>query len=186
MLPLTSVPSTDYVETACTLVQIGENVSQYLQDVETTPPPMFEDPTVTMGDDAMDKIVGKYDVCLWKPSSCADVMDQIVHATENVSIHVETKTAAEITNVVKMETKWCSVKLVRLDSILFGEMKDMITSEEDTAKQQTPSQMPTGLPRLRPKIRQTDPPDNLGMLVKTSNTLRSLNQAHPLEIVGLC
>ena len=135
MLPLTSVPSKDDVETACTLVQIGENVSQYLHDVETTPPPMFEGPTVTLGDDAMDKIVGKYDVCMWKPSSCADAMDQIVHPMENVSVHVETKTAAEITNVVKVETKRCSVKLVRLDSILFGKTKDMITSEEDTAKQ---------------------------------------------------
>ena len=62
MLSLTSVPSTHHIETASTLVQIGENVSQYLQDVETTPPPMFEGPTVTIGDDAMDKIVGKYDV----------------------------------------------------------------------------------------------------------------------------
>ena len=57
---------------------------------------------------------------MWKPSSCADAMDQIVHPTENDSVHVETKTAAKITNVVKVETKRCSVKLVRLDSILFG------------------------------------------------------------------
>ena len=67
------------------------------------------------------------------------------------------KTAAKITNVVKVETKWCSVKLVRLDSILFGDTKDRSTSEEDIAKQQTPSQMPTCLPRLHPKNKANRP-----------------------------
>ena len=179
MLPLTSVPSTDDVETACTLVQIGDNVSKYLQDTEITTPPMFEGPAVTIGDDAMDKSVGKYDVCMWKPSLCTDAMDQIVRPTEKVSVTVETKTATKITKVVKVETKWCSVKLVRLDSILLGDTKDRSTSEEDIAKQQTPA----GLPRLRPKIRQTDPPECLGMLAKINSTRRSLDQAYPFEIV---
>ena len=153
MLPLTSVPDTDDVETACTLVQIGDNVSQYLQDTEITIPPMFEGPAVTIGDYAMDKIVGVHDVCMWKPSLCADVMDQIVCPTENVSSIVEPKTATEITNVVKVETKWCSIKLVRLDSILLGNTKDMSTSEEDIDKQQTPA----GPPRLHPKNKTNRP-----------------------------
>ena len=157
MLSLTSVPSTDNVETACTLVQISDNVSQYLQSAETTTPPMFEGPEVTIEDDTMDKIVGKYDVCMWKPSLCTDAMDQIVRPMGNVSVNVEMKTAAKITNVLKVETKRCSVKLVRLDSILFGDMKDSSTLEENIAKQQTSSQMPTGPPRLCPKNKANRP-----------------------------
>ena len=34
----------------------------------------------------MDKIVGKYDVCMWKPSSRTDAMDQIICPTENASV----------------------------------------------------------------------------------------------------
>ena len=157
MLPLTSVPSTDNIETACTLVQIGDNMSQYLQDTETMNPPMFEGPAVTSEDDAMDKIVGKYNVCMWKSSSCTDAMDQIVRPTENVCVNVETKITKELNNVVKVETKRCSVKLVRLDSILFGDMMDKSTSEEDNAKQQTPSLIPTDLPKLRPKNKAARP-----------------------------
>ena len=136
---------------------------------------MFEGPAVTIGDDATDKIVGKYDVCMWKPSSCADAMDQIVRPTENVSVNVETKTAAEITNVVKVEMKRCSIKLVRLDSILFGDTKDRSTSEEDIAKQQTPSQTPTGLPRLRPKNKANRPTRLPRNASKTNSTRRSLD-----------
>ena len=171
MLPLTSVPSTDDVETACTLVQIGDNVSQYLQDTETMNPPMFEGPAVTIGDDAMDKVVGKLDVCVWKPSTCVDAMDQIIGPIENVSVNVETKTTTKTNSVVKVETKWCNVKLVRLDSILFGDMTDNSVgaseediakeqtplSEEDIAKEQTPSQISINLPRLCPKNKADRP-----------------------------
>ena len=78
MLPSVSVPNTDDLETACALVQIGDNVPPYLQDSETAPPPTFEGPSVTMEDNAMDKLVGKHDVCEWKPSSSGDAMDKIV------------------------------------------------------------------------------------------------------------
>ena len=159
MLPLTTVPITDDIETACTLVQLGDNVSQYLQDTETTNPPIFEGPAFTIGDDAMDKIVGKFDVCMWKPSSCVDVMDQIVRPTKNVCVNVETKIMTQTNSAVKVETKQCSVKLVRLDSILFGDMTDNSAgaSEEDIAKQQTPSQTPISLPRLHPKNKADRP-----------------------------
>ena len=153
MLPLISVPSTDDVETACTLVQIGDNVAQYIQDTETSNPPMFEGPEVTTRDDAMDKVVGKLGVCMWKPSTCVDAMDQIIGPAENISVNVEMKTTTKMNIAVKVETKWCTVKLVRLDSILFGDMSEnsVCASEEDITKQQSPSQIPTNLPRLRPK-----------------------------------
>ena len=147
MLPSIPVPSTDDVETACTLIQIGDNMSQYIHNTENTPTTVLEDPAEITGADAMDKIVGKYDVCMWKPSSSTDTMDQIICPTENASVNVETKTAPEITNVVKVETKRCSVKLVRLETILHEDVRDINTSEEVTPTQQTS----TGLPRLRPR-----------------------------------
>ena len=60
MQPDISVPSTDDVETACTLVQIGDNVTPYIQDITI---PLFEGPEIIGSDDAMDKIVGRLDVC---------------------------------------------------------------------------------------------------------------------------
>ena len=81
MLPDNSVPSTDDVETACTLLQIGDNVPPYMHDTDIPDTPMFEGPEVSISDDAMDKIVGRLDVCMWKPSNCVDAMDQIITST---------------------------------------------------------------------------------------------------------
>ena len=50
MQPNMTVPSTDDVETACTLVQIGDNVTPYMQD---TVMPLFEGPGITSSDDAI-------------------------------------------------------------------------------------------------------------------------------------
>ena len=77
MLPDNSVPSTDDVETVCTLVQIGDNVAPYMLDLDSDVPktPMFEGPELSINDDAMDKIVGRLDVCMWKPSNLVDAMD---------------------------------------------------------------------------------------------------------------
>ena len=124
MLPDNSVPSTDKVEAACTLVQIGDSVAPYLLDTDVLNTPLFEGPEVSPSNDAMDKIVGKLDVCMWKPGTCLDAMDQIISSTENMCVNVETKSQSKPKLIVKVETKRCTVKLVRLDSILFEELSE--------------------------------------------------------------
>ena len=81
------------METACTLVQIGDNVTPYMHDTAVPDTPLFEGQEVSISDDAMDKIVGRLDVCIWKPSNCKDAMDQIVTSSESEHVNVETKTA---------------------------------------------------------------------------------------------
>ena len=155
MLPNSSVPSTDDVETACTLVQIGDNVTPYMHDTAVPDTPLFEGPEVSISDDSMDKIVGRLDVCMWKPFNCIDAMDQIVTSSNSVCINVETKTATKPQVIVNVETKRCMVKLVRLDSILFDNTSDksVCESEEDSANLNKMLQKPPDLPRLRPKNR---------------------------------
>ena len=65
-------------------------------------------------------------------------------------INVETKTASKPKVVVNVETKRCMVKLVRLDSILFGNTADnsVCESEEDNTNLQKALQTPPNLPRL--------------------------------------
>ena len=155
MLPNSSVPSTDDVETACTLVQIGDNVTPYMHDTAVPDTRLFEGPEVSISDDSMDKIVGRLDVCMWKPFNCIDAMDQIVTSSNSVCINVETKTATKPQVIVNVETKRCMVKLVRLDSILFDNTSDksVCESEEDSANLNKMLQKPPDLPRLRPKNR---------------------------------
>ena len=135
MLPSVSVPSTDDVETACTLVQIGDNVKPYMQDNAAPQTPLFEGPEVTSSDDAMDKIVGRLDVCSWKPLNCINAMDQVIKIIESLNINVETKNKPLSNTGVNVETKRCMVKLVRLDSILFDNLSDKsadVSEEEMT------------------------------------------------------
>ena len=82
-------------------------------------------------------------------------MDQIITSTKSMCVNVETKTASKPKLVVNVETKSCTVKLVRLDSILFGDTSDnsACASEEDNANLQKALQTPPNLPRLRPKNR---------------------------------
>ena len=124
-----------------------------MHDTEVPVTPTFEGPEVSTSDDAMDKIVGRLDVCMWKPSSCVDAMDQIVTPTESTSVNVETKITSKPKLIVDVETKRCTVKLVRLDLILFGDTTDngACVSEEDDANLQKSMQTPPDLPRLRPK-----------------------------------
>ena len=153
MLPDNSVHSTDDVETVCTLLQIGDNVAPYMHDTDIPVTPMFEGPEVSISEDAMNKIVGRFDVYMWKPFTFVDAMDQIVTLTEGTVINVETKITREPKLVVNVETKRCTVKLVRLDSILFGDTSDnnVCASEEDNANLQKMLEAPPNLPRLRPK-----------------------------------
>ena len=152
MLPDSSVPSTDDVETACTLVQIGDNVAPYMLDSDIPEPPLFKGPEVTMYDDTMDKIVGKLDVCMWKPSNSVDAMDRIISKSESVRVNVETKSTDKPDVVLNVETKRCMVRLVRLDSILFGDSSDNSAgiSEDDNVNSQKTLETPPTLPRLRP------------------------------------
>ena len=144
MLPDNSVPSPDDVETVCTLVQIGDNVAPYMQDSDLPKTPLFEGPEVTIGDDAMDKIVGRLDVCMWKPSNTVDAMDQIISVPKSVCVNVEMKNTSKPKVIVNVETKRCTVKLVRLDSILFGDNTDnsACVSEDDNANSQNTLQTP--------------------------------------------
>ena len=121
-------------------------------DVPETP--LFEGPEVTIDDDAMDKIVGKLDVCMWKPSNSVDAMDRIIYESENESVNVETKSVKKPNVVLNVETKRCTVRLVRLDSILFGETSDNGAgiSEKDNANSQQTLETPPNLPRLHPRI----------------------------------
>ena len=162
MLPDNSVPSTNDVETACTLVQIGDSVAPYMLDTDVPDTPMFEGPEVSISDDAMDKIVGRLDVCMWKLSNCVDAMDQIITSTKSMCVNVETKATSKPKLIVNVETKRCMVRLVRLDSILFGDTLDnsACASEEDNANLQKTLQTPPNLPRLFPKNRSNRRPRN--------------------------
>ena len=155
MLPDNSVPSTDDVETACTLVQIGNNVAPYMLDRDVSETPLFEGPEVTIGDDAMDKIVGRLDVCMWKPSNLVDAMDQIISVPKSVHVNVEMKNTSKPRVIINVGTERCTVKLFRLDLILFGDNLDnsACESEDDNANSQKMLQTPTNLPRLCPKNR---------------------------------
>ena len=95
MLPDNSVPSTDEVETVCTLVQTGDSVAPYLLDTDVLDTLLFEGPEVSPSDDAMDKIVEKLDVCMWKPGTYLDAMDQIISSMESMCVNVETENSSK-------------------------------------------------------------------------------------------
>ena len=155
MLPDNSVPSTNDMGTACTLVQIEDSVAPYMLDTDIPDTPMFEGPEVSTSDDAMDKIVGRLDMCMWKPSNCVDAMDQITTSTKSMCVNVEMKTTSKPKLIVNVETKRCTVRLVRLDSILLRDTSDnsACASEEDNANLEKTLQTPPNLPRLCPKNR---------------------------------
>ena len=65
------------------------------------------------------------------------------------------KNTSEPKVIVNVETRRCTVKLVRLDLILFGDNSDnsACVSEDDNVNSQNTLQTPPNLPRLRPKNR---------------------------------
>ena len=105
MLPNTSVPSTDDVETAFTLVQIGDTITPYMQETAVHETPLFEGPEVSNSDDAMDKIVGRLDVSSWKPLNCTDAMDQVITLVVSQNVNVETKNTLKPKLIVNVEQK---------------------------------------------------------------------------------
>ena len=119
-------------------------------DSEILETPLFEGPGITTNDDAMDKIVGKLDVSMWKPSNSLDAMDRIISETENLCVNVETKSTDKLDVALNVETKRCSVRLVRLDSILFGDSLDNNAgeSEDVNANSRKILETPPTLPRL--------------------------------------
>ena len=126
-------------------------------DSEILETPLFEGPGITTNDDAMDKIVGKLDVCMWKPSNSLDAMDWIISETENLCVNVETKCKDKLDVALNVETKRCSVRLVRLDSILFGDSLDNNAgeSEDVNANSQKILETPPTLPRLSSRNRSS-------------------------------
>ena len=66
---------------------------------------MFEGPEVLISDDAMNKIVGRLDVCMWKLSNYVDAMDQIITSPKSLYVNVETKTTSKPKVIVNVETK---------------------------------------------------------------------------------
>ena len=153
MLRVMSVPSTDDVETACTLIQIGDSVTPYMQEGTVPSTPLFGGPEVTASDDAMDKIVGRLDVCLWKPLNCNDAMDEIIKNTGNPFVNVETRSDNSTNIRLKVETKKCTVNLVRLDSILLDRPKQNSTSiqSKDSVMPNSTVSRPTSHSSVCPK-----------------------------------
>ena len=126
MIQLSSVPSSIDVETACTLIQIGDSVTQ-VQDEAVTESQTFTGPDVEIHGDAMDKIVNRLDVCQWHPLKVTDAMDKVINTDFDKGVQVETQSVPNSNPVIQVETKQCFVKLVRLESILL----DRITDEDD-------------------------------------------------------
>ena len=84
-------------------------------------------------------------------SGFIDAMDQIVavEVTQNVNVETEDQGKLKPKVGVKVETKWCFVKLVKLDSILFDNEPEVSAPapEKESASKDTIN----SLPRLCPK-----------------------------------
>ena len=180
MLPLISFPSTTDVETACTLVQIGDTVPPYMHETPVAETPLFEGPTVQAYDDAMDKIVNRFDVCLWHPSNCKDAMDKILELYTGERVNVETRSDTYVKSALKVETKRCTVRLIRLDSIL-----STITLNQNTASrimklmcQRNQWTHLTIYPGCALETHPTELQDYQGRPAKTLSTTKSTYQHH--------
>ena len=146
MIPLFSVPSSIDVETACTLIQIGDSVPQ-AQDVTVTEFQSFTGPDVEMHDDAMDKIVNRLDVCQWHPLKVTDAMDKVINTDFENGVQVETQSVPNSNPVIQVETK----QLVRLDSILLDSTTDVDDSKHETDVIDNTMTPPVIQSRLRPR-----------------------------------
>ena len=119
-------PNRVELETAHTLLDLG-------MTLPPTPAPTLECPPSTETDDAMDKVVGKVDCSTCKTLSRPDAMDLIIAAELPSRLDVQTTTdkAGDLNgqpqdNTLSLDvemvmplTKPCSVKIRRLESILF-------------------------------------------------------------------
>ena len=131
IIPLSSVPSSTDVETACTLVQIRDSVLPQVQEEAVTDIPLFSGPDIEQHDDAMDKIVNRFDVCQWHPLKDTDAMDKVISPDLEMHVQVETKPVTNSTPIIQVETKHCFVKLIRLDSILLDNTTDVDDSKHE-------------------------------------------------------
>ena len=150
MIPLSSVPSSIDVETACTLIQIRDSVPQ-AQDEAVTEFQTFTGPDVEMHDDAMDKIVNRHDVCQWHPLKVTDAMDKVINTDFEKCVQVETQSVPNSNSVIQVETKQCFVKLVRLDSILLDRTTDVDDNKHETDVIDNTMTPPVIQSRLRPR-----------------------------------
>ena len=150
MIPLSSVPSSIDIETACTLIQIGDSVPQ-AQDEAVTEFQSFTGPDVEMHDDAMDKIVNRLDVCQWHLLKVTDAMDKVINTDFEKGVQVETQSVPNSNPVIQVETKQCFVKLVRLDSILLDRITDVDDNKHETDVIDNTMTPPFIQSRLRPR-----------------------------------
>ena len=141
-----------------------------MQETAVPETPLFEGPEVSNSDDAMDKIVGRLDVCSWKPLNCTDAMDQVV----SWNVNVETKNTSKPKVIVNVETKRCTVKLVRLDSILFD--KVFVYLKKIKPVQRTLVQNPHRTPNYIQETKIKGQQDVQGVPVKMYSILRNLRQ----------
>ena len=161
MIPLSSVPSSTDIETACTLIQIGDSVIPQSQEEAVTYIPLFAGPDIEPHDDAMDKIVNRLDVCQWHPLKDTDAMDKVINSDFEIRVQVETTPVMNSTPVIQVETKHCFVKLVRLDSILLDNTTDADNSKHEenvTNKTMTPPVIQSRLRPCRTRSRTTRHP----------------------------
>ena len=120
-------PNQVELETAHSLLDLGMSTSNT--------GPTLECPPSTETDDAMDKIVGKLDCCIGKTMSRPDAMDLILinkpntrldvethHPTKDDSIkEVEKVSPALDVETLRLSTTPCTVRIRRLESILFDD-----------------------------------------------------------------
>ena len=130
-------PNRVELETPRTLLDLG-------MSSPPTPGPMLECPPSTETDDAMDKVVGKLDCSKWKTLSRPDAMDLVISTELPCRLDVETtmNKASDHNDQPKINTPSldvemlmslttpCSVKIQRLESILF--------EDEPPVKTETP------------------------------------------------
>ena len=120
-------PNTIELETAHTLLDLGTSLPPPHEHMSG---PVLECPASTDADDAMDKIVGKLDCSVGKPLSRPDCMDLLIRAESPPCLDVETplehnsekppqtKQPLDVETLTP-PTKPCSIRVRRLESILF-------------------------------------------------------------------
>ena len=118
MMPNLAPPTADDLNTAQTLIELQGSDKKTSE--ETTPSIILED--------TMDKIVGHTDDCPIGELKVQDAMDAIVEPQlheQQTTLHVEMVTTTPQIGkpcALRVETKACSVKLIRLENILADDL----------------------------------------------------------------
>ena len=182
-------PNRVELKTAHTLMDLGK--------AATNMEPTLECPPSTDADDAMDKIVGKLDCSVGKNLSRPDTMDLLIKSGSPVSLDVETHHTtndhpeqqpkkyipALDVETLKLHTTPCTVKLRRLESILFNDEPSNRTNQPavpalDPGEHFTHS-------KLRPKpLRTSRQPRTVSTAVNYTEPLLSDKEKPPSKNVS--